>query len=338
MRLKKEYDELLRLPHTEAEREWLVERLETLSERSSIVFDAARQRNPPKTAMDAINLLATLRDYRICCPASCYESLGRSYLDEAELELPELVLAHTDMETLGCAFEDAHPGLFIGGCYVMYPEKQEEAPYDGTNLETLKDDDWSVKVQLASSRKPDGVWLRLPDHACANNGTSDEIAVALRALGVDDLCQCTILDARCVFPEAGDLMEQYDDPDELIRDGGDLGCLLGARPAGMKSYERKLAAVMEYEGCATLKDVIACADEIRKYSFVTTDKLEDYARSELLKAGVPEVLIEAGLFDIEDFARASLEQNGYRLDRSESVYLKPRQEQELTQGAMTMQQ
>jgi len=335
--LNKEYDEILCLPHTEAERKWLEERLETLSERESIMFAVARQQHPPGTAAGAINLLALLEDYEIYYPASSYESLGRFYLDEAELELPELVLEHTDMESLGFAFEDDHPGLFVGDCYVEYPHVPMEAPYSGTNLASLEDD-WIVKVKLASPHKPEGVWLRLPDCSKIDDYTSDEVALALRALGVDELNQCTILDARCVFPEAGNLTEQYDDPEELIRDGSDLGCLLGARPAGMKSYERKLAAAMEFEGCATLKDVITCADEIRKYSFVLSDKLEEYARSKLLKAGAPEALIDAGLFDLKGFARASLEQNGYCLDRSESVYLKLRQqEQELTQGAMTMQ-
>ena len=106
-----------------------------------------------------------------------------------------------------------------------------------------------------------------------------------------------------------------------------------------KGFEQKLAAAMEYDGCRTLKDVICCADEIRRFSFVTTDKLEDYARSELKKAGAPEALIDGGLFDLEGLARDSLEQSGYRLDRTGSVYLKPRQqEQELSRGAMPMEQ
>ena len=134
-------------------------------------------------------------------------------------------------------------------------------------------------------------------------------------------------------------MEQYDDIVELICDGNNLGFLRDVRAQGMQGFEQKLAAAMEYEDCQTLKDVIDCADEIRRFSFVTTDKLEDYARSELKKAGVPEALIEGGLFDLEGLARDSLDQNGYRLDRTGSVYLKPRQQgQELAQGAMTMEQ
>ena len=51
------------------------------------------------------------------------------------------------------------------------------------------------------------------------------------------------------------------------------------------------------------------------------------------------MLIEAGLFDMVGFARDSLEQNGYRLDRTGSVYIKPReQEQRQEQDMPSMQQ
>lgn len=334
-----DYNEFFHLPHTRAEGDWMEERLSTLSAKESIILAAARQRNPPETAADAINLLASLQDYEICFPAHGYEDLGKFYLTDANLDLPELVLAHTDMEALGVAFEDSHPGLFIGDCYVMYPTGEQQKPYDGTNLATLKDEDWSVKVKLASPAKPEGVWLRLPDYSDANDGAPDEAALALRELGVQSVSKCTLVDAKCIFPEAGNLMEQYDDPVDLIYDGNNLGFLLDERAQGMLGFEQKLAAVIEYEDCQTLKDVIACADEIRKYSFVMADKLEDYAKTELKKAGAPEALIDGGLFDLTGFAEDSLERSGYRLDRTESVYLKPRQqEQQMTQGAMAMEQ
>ena len=334
-----DYNEFFHLPHTRAEGDWMEERLSTLSAKESIILAAARQRNPPETAADAINLLAGLQDYEICFPAHGYEDLGKFYLTDANLDLPELVLAHTDLEALGVAFEDSHPGLFVGDCYVKFPTEPQQAPYDGTNLAAIKDDDWSVKVKLASPAKPEGVWLRLPDYSDANDGAPDEAALALRELGVQSVSKCTLADAKCIFPEAGDLMEQYDDPLELFHDGNNLGFLLDERAQGMRDFERKLAAAMEYDDCRTLKDVIGCAEEIRRFSFVMADKLEDYAKTELKKAGAPEALIDGGLFDLTGFAEDSLERSGYRLDRTESVYLKPRQqEQQMTQGAMSMEQ
>lgn len=335
--MSSEYANFFDLPRTPKEKEWLEERLSTLSAKESVILAAAVQRHPPETAMDAINLLSELWNYDVIGPVNSYEELGRFYLTAAGLELPELVLEHTDMEALGVAYEDAHPGLFVDSCYVMYPTGEQQKPYDGTNLSTIKDEDWSVKVKLVSPAKSDGVWLRLPDHpGCLSMA---ELDIALLALHVEELGQCTIADAKCILPDAGDLIAQYDDPAELFHDGNSLGYLLDERGQGMQGFEQKLAAAMEYDDCRTLKDVIGCADEIRRFSFVMTDKLEDYAKSELKKAGAPEMLIEAGLFDLKGFAEDSLEQSGYRLDRTGSVYLKPRQqEQELTQGAMTMEQ
>lgn len=134
---------------------------------------------------------------------------------------------------------------------------------------------------------------------------------------------CTLLDARCIFPEAGNLMEQYDDPASLVHDGNDLGVLLSERARGMRDYERKLAAAIAYEDCHTLKDVIACAANIGQYSFIMSDQLTEYARSELIKAGAPEILIDSDVFDLEGFAEESLEKSGYRLDRTDSIYIKP---------------
>jgi len=334
-----DYNAFFRLPHTKAEGDWMEERLSTLSAKETILLAAAQQMYPPKTVCDAINLLASLGDYKICYPARGHEGLGRFYLARAKLELPELVLAHTDMEALGIAFEDEYPGVFVGDCYVMYPAEKQQTLYNGTNLETLKDDGWSVMVKLSSSAKPEGVWLRLPDSSLVDDGAPDESEVALHELGVDTFSRCKLLDARCIFPEAGNLMEQYDDPVELIIDGNNLGFLLDEQAQGMQEYVTKLVAAMEYEDCRTLKDVIGCADGIRRYSFLMADRLSEYARSELKKAGAPEMLIEAGLFDMVGFARDSLEQNGYRLDRTGSVYIKPReQEQRQEQDMPPMQQ
>lgn len=336
--MRSDYEMFFDFPQTPAENEWLEERLETLSAKESIILSAAIQRNPPESILDTINLLATLKDYEIRFPVSSYEDLGKHYLAEAGLHLPELALAHTDMEALGCAFEDSHPGLFVGDYYVMYPEESEKLVYDGTNLAAFKDDEWSVKVKIASAEKPDGVWVRLPDYEDSPDGPRDEISTAVRELGAKSIDGCFILDARCILPEAGNLMEQYSDAAELVYDGNNLGYALDERAQGMRGFDQKLAAVLEYEGCQTLRDVIRCADEIRQYSFVTKDKLVEYATSELKKAGAPEALIAGGVFDLDGFAKESLAQNGYQLDSTGQVYVKLREEEQRMSEAPMMPQ
>ncbi|MBR0311285.1 MAG: hypothetical protein IJQ98_02720, partial [Oscillospiraceae bacterium] len=64
-----DYNAFFRLPHTKAEGDWMEERLSTLSAKETILLAAAQQMYPPKTVCDAINLLASLGDYKICYPA-----------------------------------------------------------------------------------------------------------------------------------------------------------------------------------------------------------------------------------------------------------------------------
>lgn len=151
-----DYNKFFRIPHTRAEGDWMEERLTTLSARESVILAAALHRQPPETSIDAINLLISLQDYSIRFPARGYEDLGRFYLAEAGLELPELVLAHTDMEALGVAFEDSHPGVFVGGGYVMYPDEQEQKPYDGTNLAVLQGRGLERQSQAGIQRQAGG--------------------------------------------------------------------------------------------------------------------------------------------------------------------------------------
>ena len=88
---------LLGLPLTNAEREWLTSRLETLSVKESYQLSAALMRSgrlqelmgkdseelqatvlrmKPDVAVEAINCLITLHDYEVCHPAGSYRRSG----------------------------------------------------------------------------------------------------------------------------------------------------------------------------------------------------------------------------------------------------------------------
>lgn len=73
-----------------------------------------------------------------------------------------------------------------------------------------EDNDWSVKVKVASDAVPDGVWLRLPGWDPYEGGGSVDEELALQELKARYWGDCTLLDARCILPQAGDLKEQYD--------------------------------------------------------------------------------------------------------------------------------
>ena len=52
--------------------------------------------------------------------------------------------------------------------------------------------------------------MRLPDYSDVNGGPPGELDMALEALEVTVIQDCTLLDARCVLPEVRDLMDYED--------------------------------------------------------------------------------------------------------------------------------
>ena len=110
------------LPGEEREQRWLQERLATLSVREGVALTAAIQRHPPESAVDAIKRLQSLDYYEVRINAGSYEALGHSYLRN-ETEMPQSALLFVDLEQTGRYYEDHHPGLFVGDCYVEYPQK-----------------------------------------------------------------------------------------------------------------------------------------------------------------------------------------------------------------------
>ena len=196
-----DFDYLAQLPGGGREQDWIRKRLGTLSVREGIILDAAAQADPPGDAVQAINRLQALDEYRVLLDAGSYEALGRRYLLN-ETRMPMDALPFADVEAVGRQYEDRHPGLFIGNCYVQYPEMHAQPVYwPGLALPT--DDAWSVKLKLASPAVPEGVWLRLPgpfEDGCED--TAEE-ALALRELRVKRWDECVLVDAICVLPKRG---------------------------------------------------------------------------------------------------------------------------------------
>ena len=241
---------LLEAPLTSREREWLQERLEALSVREEVQLAAALMQTGPQTSQQSVNCLLSLPDYEVCHPAGSYEDLGR-YALRYELSLPAELAEHVDLEKLGRRYEDFHPGTFVGGSYVEYPKTPPQAQYDGRAL-PQEDLSWSVRLKLASSTVPEGVWVRLPDYSDVNGGPPGELDMALEALEVTVIQDCTLLDARCVLPEVRDLMD-YEDLGEQIYDGQDLGFALDEAGQGLPDFWERLTAGLELEHCRTLR-------------------------------------------------------------------------------------
>ena len=312
------FQEFAKLPGTERERQWLVDRLETLSVKESIALSAAMIQTP-KTMADAIDCILTLQDYAVCFPAGSYERLGEFSLRQ-ETALPKRILSCVDLYRIGAWYVDKHPGRFVGNCYVSDPSQAGDHRYSTGSAQIPEDTDWSVKVRLASPSVPDGVWLRLPD-ASVISGRPDETALALDALKVRSLENCVLLDVRCCLPELGDLRNQYDDVVELVNDGNDLGYLLEEQGQGAPRFMERFAAALEYEGCRDLRLALDIAQNLRCYEWIPSDSLRDLGLKKLRESGVAEELLASGVIGPESCAAELLESAGYLLTTDESGYI-----------------
>lgn len=310
--------ELLRLPGRANEAEWLKNRLEVLSVREEIILSAALQRQPPETAADTINHILSIPYHEVCADTGSYAALGEFFLEhDNTTKLPPEALAFIDKDALGQQYENLHPGLFIGNCYVEYPSAKTKLPqYDGIHLPT-EDYSWSLRLKLASAAKPEGIWLCLPDYDDINEDRPGEVEIAFQELEVEHNSECTLLDARCVLPGITGLME-YDELADLIYDGQNLGILLDEQGQGQPHFMEHFLSALELEGCDILRGALDIAQNLRCYDLVLTSELERYGRDALHQAGGT---ILDGCIDYEGYALQVLEQKGFQSVLDDEAYI-----------------
>ena len=319
--MREAFTKLLETPLNSWERQWLQERLDRLSVQEEVQLTAALLRTAPSSAREAVDCLLSLPDYQVLHPAGSYSALGR-YVLRHELDLPPELEEHVDLERLGRRYEDLHPGIFVGGDYVACPPEPSPAQYDGHTL-PQEELSWSVRLKLASPAKPEGVWLRLPDYRDLEGGPPGEMDMALDALKVSTVQECTLLEAQCVLPEVRDLME-YEDLQELIYDGQDLGFALDEAGQGLRDFPERLAAGLELEGCRTLRQAAEIAARVREYEAVPADYAEAYGRTALgqLKMDSERSFLLTGCIDLAACGATLLEQEGYQLNAAETAYIR----------------
>ena len=318
---------LTQLPGTKQEQDWLKERLETLSVREGVVLAAAAMRNPPEDMVQAINCLQSLDGYEVRVGVGSYEALGQAYLRD-KTNMPKDALPFADLEQMGQYYEDQHPGLFVGNCYVEYPPATAQPVYHGQGSLLPRDDGWSVKLKLASPAVPEGVWLRLPGLDEYGDESSTEEALVLRELDVHRWDECSLADARCDLPEAGDLMAQYGgNVADLIYDGVQLGFVLGEKGQGMPHFMERYTAALALEGCQNLKLALDISQNLCCYDWTPRASLEDSITRELLAAAVSEEIIRASGIDLTAYGAHLLEKKGYTLTPDENAYIKRNDEE-----------
>ena len=322
-----DFDYLLDLPGKGRERRWLRERLETLSVREGITLSAAVQRTQPRDMEQAINCLQSLDSYTMRLNAGSYAALGQGYLLN-DTAMPMDAFPFVDLTALGQRYEDKHPGLFVGNCYVQYP-KEAPAPADPRGGPRPEDSDWGVKLKLASPAVPEGVWLRLPGQDFCGDESSTEETLVLQELWVKRWDECGLLDARCVLPQIENLPAQYDSVANLIYDGSNLGYVLAEHGQGAPGFMEKYTAALALEGCHDLRLALDISQNLGCYDWLPCDGPEGFAAKHLRDAGVPDGLIHSGGIDLNSYGQHLLDELGYLPAVGDGGYIR-RNSQEFT--------
>ena len=277
---------LAKLPGRPEEQAWLQERLEVLTVREGIALDAAIQRHPAQDSTEAVCLLASLDEYEVLGGIQSYEDLGLYYLEETSARLLAL-RDYIDLDKLGRRYEEQHPGLFVGGCYAVYPEREPPQPYDGVTLPG-------------------------PDYNDIMDVRPGEIRLALDALGVQAIQECALLEARCSLPGITGLEDAYAGRlEDLIYDGQNLGFILQEQNQGQKDFLQTDLWALEHEDCTTLPAALEIAQHLNRYHVVYTDQLQDVAKAELRSAGSTLDPAVAGCFNLERYGLDLLRNKGY---------------------------
>ena len=311
---------LLQLPGRPEEQAWLRERLEGLTVREGIVLDIILRNPHVRDTAVAVKLLGKLDEYEVVGGIRGYEDLGLYYLEEHAASYLEL-RNYIDLDKLGRQYEAQHPGRFAGGCYVVYPRKGVTGFYDGVNLPG-PDYSWSLRLKLASSAVPEVVWLALPDYNDIMDVRPGEIRLALDALGVQTIRECTLLEARCSLPGITGLEDAYAGRlEDLIYDGQNLGFILQEQNQGQKGFLQTCLWALEYEGCTTLPAALNVAQNLNQYQVVRTDIIQDFARKELRAVADGAEAVAAGCFDLERYGRDLLKQRGYTQTLDGGAYI-----------------
>ena len=332
-----DHDEtLLHLPGTAEEQEWLKEHLEVLSVKERVALTAAMVHEPPQDMAGAVNCLLALEWYEVRGHVDSHEALGRLFLYGQYAHKEHL--PYFNLPALGRLYEEQHPGLFIGNCYVEYPRDQHAMCYDGSELPEVVSEGWSVRLKLASKAVLEGVWIRLPDYDAAFRDDPGEIELALDELGVKRFPECTLLDARCVLPCVQDLAGQYDKLSDLIDDGQELGFLLDQRGQGDPNFLERFAAALELEDCRRLNDAVCIGYNLDSYELVSVDAFLDQIKQELDR----EEWAKYGdavksCFNYTAYAAAQAERQGYQQTDDGCRFIRKRDSPEMEQQPiMTM--
>ena len=297
---------------TEKENEYLENRFAEMSVKEKYILEGAVQIVEVNNASDLIDLTEQLSNFDFHYKATDSESLGE-YIARHKENAPDDILPFIKTKQLGNEYHEDFNGIFTDKGYI-YQRNILKQIYDGTNLDKMTGDDWTVKIKVGNKDYPEGVWVNLPDYEFSSL-EPDEMAIALDALGTNKWSRCALLDAKCVFPNIRELAEQYDSIEELISDGNNFGYVCDEQGQGRAFFTEHLESAMELEGCTRLDFALDISQNLNCYDFAPKeDKLESYGRLLARNNGIVEPdTILGDNFDYTLYAKADIDNRGLEL-------------------------
>lgn len=294
------------LETNQEEIEYLQERFKEISVKERYILEGALELNEINNATDLINLTEQLYRFAYYPNVADERSLGE-YVAKYKEHAKDEALKFINTEKLGREYHEDFQGEFTDKGYVIQRGIIEQI-YDGTNIDELSKGDWAVKIKLSSKDNPEGVWVNLPDYERAT-GEADELVLALEYLGIEDINEAKLEDAKSILPNIKDLKEQYESIEELVIDGNNLGYLLDEPYDDKDLFLEHFNSAMELENCTRLDYAIDISQNLDCYNYLPkTANLERYGRfvadrDKIVKEGS----ILGDNFDYVKYAKADIE-------------------------------
>jgi len=253
------------LPSTPEEMAFLDRRFAEMSVREGYLLEGASRLQSIDNAADLINLIEQLDNFEFFYGSMDDSSLGDYYAKYRE-NATYAQMPYLDLKRWGADLRERHGGVFVSGGYVEQTSPCRQI-YNGENLGQMTSGNGSVKLKLASCNRPEGVWVKLPDHEI-HTIEPDEVAAALGELGVNKLSRTVLLEAKCCLDNITDLTDQYDSLERLIEDGNNLGYVLEECGQGMICFEERFRAAVELEGSTRLDEALDISQNLQCYDFI----------------------------------------------------------------------
>ncbi len=294
------------LEKNQEELEFLQDRFKEMSVRERYILEGAVELNEIRNAVDLINLTEQLYRFDYYHQVNDERSLGE-YVAKYKEHAGDEALKFIKTEKLGREYHEDFQGTFTEKGYVIQRGIIKQI-YDGTNIGELSKGDWAVKLKLSSKDNAEGVWVNLPDYE-RSTGEPDELVLALESLGIEDVNDAKLEDAKCIFRNIKDLTEQYETIEELIIDGNNLGYLLDESYDDKDFFLEHFKSAMELENCTRLDYALDISQNLDCYDYLPkTANFERYGRfvadrDKIVKEGS----ILGDNFDYVKYAKADIE-------------------------------